>query len=123
MREIRDNARLQYNVVGFLDDNASKVGMKIHGVPVLSDIRDIEAAAQKVNADEALIAIPSANSKEIRRIVEICDESGLKFKTIPGMGELINGKVSVNAIREVAYRDLLGREIISLEEEKIGCPA
>jgi FlaA1/EpsC-like NDP-sugar epimerase len=119
-REIRDNARLLYNVVGFLDDNPTKVGMKIHGVPVLSDIRDIETAAQKVKADEALIAIPSANSKEIRRIVEICDGSGLKFKTIPGMGELINGKVSVNAIREVAYRDLLGREIINLEEEKIG---
>ncbi len=118
-REIRDNARLQYNVVGFLDDNASKVGMKIHGVPVLSDIRDIEAAAQKVNADEALIAIPSANSKEIRRIVEICDKSGLKFKTIPGMGELINGQITVNTIREIAYRDLLGREIIKLDEEKI----
>ena len=94
--------------------------MKIHGVPVLSRISDIRATAKKVKADEALIAIPSANSKDIRRIVEICDESGLKFKTIPGMGELINGKVSVNAIREVAYRDLLGREIINLEEEKIG---
>ena len=119
-REIRDNAQLLYNVVGFLDDNLTKVGMKIHGVPVLSDIKDIETAARKVNADEALIAIPSANSKEMRRIVKICDESGLKFKTIPGMGELINGKISVNAIREVAYRDLLGREIIKLEEEKIG---
>ena len=120
LREIKDNARLQYNVVGFLDDKPNKVGMKIHGVPVLSRISDIRATAKKVKADEALIAIPSANSKDIRRIVEICDESGLKFKTIPGMGELINGKVSVNAIREVAYRDLLGREIINLEEEKIG---
>ena len=120
LREIRDNARLQYNVVGFLDDNPAKIGMKIHGVAVLSDISDVKAVAQKVNADEVLIAIPSANSKDIRRIVEICKESGLKFKTIPGMGELINGKVSVNAIREVAYRDLLGREIINLEEEKIG---
>ena len=120
LREIRDNARLQYNVVGFLDDNPAKEGMKIHGVPVLSDIGDIKVAAKKVSADEALIAIPSANSKEIRRIVEICDKSELKFKTIPGMGELINGQVTVNAIREVAYRDLLGREILKLEEEKIG---
>jgi FlaA1/EpsC-like NDP-sugar epimerase len=119
-REIRDNARLLYNVVGFLDDNPTKVGMKIHGLPVLSNISDIKAAAKKVKADEALIAIPSANSIEIRRIVEICDKSELKFKTIPGMGELINGKVTVNAIREVAYRDLLGREIIRLDEEKIG---
>jgi len=67
-----------------------------------------------------LIAIPSANSTEMRRIVKVCERSGLNFKTIPGMGELINGKVTVNAIREVAYRDLLGREIIRLDEEKIG---
>jgi FlaA1/EpsC-like NDP-sugar epimerase len=107
-------------VVGFLDDNPDKVGMKIHGVPVLSAISDIEPAAKKVNADEALIAIPSANSKQMRGFVEICDKSGLKFKTMPGMGELINGQITVNAIREVAYRDLLGREIIKLEEEKIG---
>jgi FlaA1/EpsC-like NDP-sugar epimerase len=120
LREIRDNARLQYNVVGFLDDNPAKMGMKIHGVSVLSGISDIKVAAKKVSADEALIAIPSASSHDIRRIVDICDNSGLKYKTIPGMGELINGKITVNAIREVAYGDLLGREIISLDEEKIG---
>ena len=119
-REIKDNARLQYNVVGFLDDNVTKVGMKIHGIPVLSEIFDIAAVAKKVKADEALIAIPSANSTEIRRIIDVCKESGLNFKTIPGMSELINGKVTVNAIREVAYRDLLGREIINLDEEQIG---
>jgi FlaA1/EpsC-like NDP-sugar epimerase len=119
-REIKDNAGLQYNVVGFLDDNASKVGMKIHGIPVLSEIDDIVAIAKKVKADEALIAIPSANSTEIRRIIDVCKKSGLNFKTIPGISELINGKVTVNAIREVAYQDLLGREIIHLDEEQIG---
>jgi FlaA1/EpsC-like NDP-sugar epimerase len=118
-REIKDNAGLQYNVIGFLDDNPKKLGMKIHGVPVLSSISNIRAVAQNVQADEALIAIPSANSEEIRRIIGICDESGLKYKTIPSMGELINGRVSVKAIREVAYQDLLGREVINLEEERI----
>jgi FlaA1/EpsC-like NDP-sugar epimerase len=119
-REIRDNARLQYDVVGFLDDNPAKLGMKIHGISVLSNISYLKAVAQKFKADEALIAIPSANSKQMRRIVEICKKSGLKYKTMPGMGELIDGKVTVNAIREVAFQDLLGREIIKLEEEKIG---
>ena len=119
-REIRDNARLRYNVVGFLDDNPSKIGMKIHGVSVLSDTNDIESIAQKVDADEALIAVPSANSQQMRRMVGILEKSGLDFKTIPSMGELIDGNVTVNAIREVDYRDLLGREIIELEEEKIG---
>jgi len=119
-REIRDNARLRYNVVGFLDDNSAKIGKKIHGIPVLSDIRDMQEVVNKIKADEALIAIPSANSNQMRNIVEHCKESNINFKTIPGMGELIDGKVTINAIREVAYRDLLGREVIELDEKQIG---
>jgi FlaA1/EpsC-like NDP-sugar epimerase len=67
-----------------------------------------------------LIAIPSANAEQMRRIVKHCDGSGINFKTVPGMGELINGKVTINTIREVAYRDLLGREIVRLDKEQIG---
>ena len=120
LREIKDNARLKYKVVGFLDDNPSKIGMKIHGIPVLSDIEDVEDTARKVKADELLIAAPSANAEQMRRIVKYCDKSKISFKTVPGMGELINGKVTVNAIRDVAYRDLLGREVIRLDEKTIG---
>ena len=71
-------------------------------------INDIKRIAKKVNADEALIAIPSATSEQMREILTHCRKSGVKFKTIPGIGELINGKVTVNVIREVDYRDLLG---------------
>ncbi len=119
-REIHDNARLQYNVVGFLDDDSAKLGRKIHGIPVLGYIRDIRKVINKTKADEALIAIPSVNSQQMRSIVANCKDSKIKFKTIPGMGELINGKVTINAIREVAYRDLLGREVIKLDKESIG---
>ena len=120
LREIHDNVLLQYRVVGFLDDNPVKVGKKIHGVPVLAYISEIKAVAAKVKANEALLAVPSATGEQMRKIVGLCKESGIPYKTIPGMGELINGKVTVNAIREVAYQDLLGREIIKLEEERIG---
>ncbi len=119
-REIQNNARLQYAVVGFLDDDLTKVGRKIHGIPVLSQIADIKVIAKKINADEALIAIPSATSSQMRKILALCRESGIKFKTIPGMGELINGEVTINTIRDVDYRDLLGREMIKLDEDKIG---
>jgi FlaA1/EpsC-like NDP-sugar epimerase len=119
-REIRDNASLRYRVVGFLDDNPAKVRKKIHGVPVLGHISEIRAAANKVKADEALIAIPSADAQQMRRIVEYCNDSGLEFKTMPGYGELINGRVTINSIREIDYRDLVGRELIELDEEKIG---
>ena len=119
-REIKDNARLRYHVVGFLDDDSAKVGKKIHGVPVLSSIEDIKDVAIKVKAAEALIAIPSASSNQMRNVIKHCKKSGIDFKTMPGMGELIDGKVTVSAIREVAYRDLLGRELIELDEEQIG---
>jgi FlaA1/EpsC-like NDP-sugar epimerase len=119
-REIRDNAMLQYSVVGFIDDDPVKIGRKIHGLPILGPIKEFETAVKKLGANEILIAVPSANSQQMRHIIEHCDNCGISFKTIPGMGELIDGKVTVNAIREVAYRDLLGREMIKLEEEKIG---
>jgi len=119
-REIYNNDRLQYTVIGFLDDDLTKIGKMIHGIKVLGQISDIKRIAKKVNADEALIAIPSATSKRMREILTHCRESGIKFKTIPGIGELINGKVTVNAIREVDYRDLLGRDVIRLDEVKIG---
>lgn len=119
-REIRDNAALRYNVVGFLDDHPVKIGKLIHGIPVLGKIRDIKELSLKVEADELLIAISSATSREMRAIVDYCEASGLPYKTIPGIGELIDGRVTVNSIRDVAYRDLLGREDIKLDEEKIG---
>ena len=119
-REIRDNLNLKYNVVGFLDDDPSKTGKKIHGVPILSPIKEIKTTAQKTGAHELLIAISSATSTQMRSIIDNCNASGLPSKTIPGMGELINGKVTVSAIRDVAYRDLLGRDVVNLEEKEIG---
>ena len=119
-RELRDNVKLCYDVVAFLDDNAAKLGKKIHGVPVMGSTSELKAIADKVKADEALIAIPSATSSQMRNIVSQCKASGIGFKTIPGIGELINGKVTISAIRDVDYRDLLGREVINLDREKIG---
>ena len=115
LREIRDNSSLKLKAVGFLDDNRNKIGRKIHGVPVLGLVSEISAAIKKVSADEALIAIPSATGHQMREIVEYCKESGIPFKTVPGYGELINGRVSVKAIRDVAYPDLLGRAVVKLD--------
>lgn len=118
-REIQDNASLRYNVVGFVDDDATKVNRQIHGVPVLGATANLEMIVSRLNPDELLIAIPSATASQMRSVVDRCKECGVPFKTLPGMGELINGKVSVKAIRDVAYHDLLGRETIRLEEERI----
>ena len=119
-REIHNQYSLPYRTVGFLDDNRNKIGRKIHGVPVLGRISEIGAAIRKVNADEVLIAIPSATGDQMREIVEHCKDSGIPFKTVPGYGELIDGRVSVKAIRDVAYQDLLGRDAVKLDEKGIG---
>jgi FlaA1/EpsC-like NDP-sugar epimerase len=120
LREIRNNPKLKYDVVGFVDDHSSKLGKKIHGIPVLGKVQNLPRVVKEVNADEILIAVPSATAAQIRRIVEACKETGLLFKIIPGYGELIDGRISVNAIREVTYRDLLGREPVNLDQELIG---
>jgi FlaA1/EpsC-like NDP-sugar epimerase len=120
LREIRDNSSLKLKAVGFLDDNRNKIGRKIHGVSVLGFVSEIGAAVKKVNADEVLIAIPSATGHQMREIVEHCKDNGIPFKTVPGYGELIDGRVSVKAIRDVAYQDLLGRDAVKLDEKGIG---
>ena len=119
LREIRDNPRLDYEVVGFLDDDSTKKGMRIHGVPVLGPISRIHDMAFRDEMDEILIALPSAPAKQMKRIIEACEATGLKTRTTPGIGELIDGKVSFKSIREVSFEDLLGRDPVDLDMEII----
>ena len=95
LREIHDNPQLNYTVVGFLDDAPGKIGRKIHGVSVRGIIGDITLVAENTGAEEILIAIPSASAGEMRRIVSLCKQSGLRFKTVPSYGELIDGRISI----------------------------
>lgn len=117
LREILDNPRLRYNPVGLLDDDPRKQGRAIHGVPVLGLIDDLENVP--VQFDEILIAIPSARGEDMRKIVELCDRTGKRFRTIPKIGELIAGRITVNSIREVRLEDLAGRQEINLDQERI----
>lgn len=120
LREIRGNPNLHYDVVGLIDDDLAKLNKAIHGVPVLGTVRDVGEIAKSSSADEIIIAIPSASAIEMRHIVKSCEIIGVPYKTLPGMGELIEGKVSVSVIREVRYEDLLGRRQVDLNMEQIG---
>ncbi|MCX5875963.1 MAG: nucleoside-diphosphate sugar epimerase/dehydratase [Deltaproteobacteria bacterium] len=119
-REINDNKALPYMVAGFLDDNAAKVGQRIHGIPVLGSIAELQGFVSKTRAQEILIAIPSAGREQMQRIVDLCREGDVPFKTLPSLGELISDQVSVKAIRDVSYRDLLGRPPVRLALQEIG---
>ncbi|SMC26515.1 NDP-sugar epimerase, includes UDP-GlcNAc-inverting 4,6-dehydratase FlaA1 and capsular polysaccharide biosynthesis protein EpsC [Desulfacinum hydrothermale DSM 13146] len=119
LREIYDNPHLHYNVVGFLDDDPEKIGRSLHGVGVLGRPDELPLIAERKEIHEVFIAIPSASGKQMRRLVGICDTCGIAYKTLPGIGEIMDGKVSIKALRDVAYEDLLGRPPVSLDTKEI----
>ena len=119
LREIRNNSRLAYRVCGFIDDDPSKVGMRIAGVPVLGTGDTIGALVARHRIAIVLIAIPSATGIEMTRILELCQVADAEFKTVPGLGEVIEERGLAGQIREVAVEDLLGRTPVHLEEGSI----
>jgi len=119
LREIMDNRGLDYEVVCFLDDDPKKRGMKIHGIPILGPLEKVHEMAFRDELDEILIATPTATAKQMRRIIHACEATGLKFRTTPGIGELIDGKVSFKKTREVSFEDLLGRDPVDLDMRSI----
>jgi FlaA1/EpsC-like NDP-sugar epimerase len=119
LREIFENPLMNFKVKGFVDDNIQKKGLMIHGVPVLGQVDQLPGLVKDYEIQEVLIALPSASGKDMRRIIETCDSANVRYKTLPGIGELIDGKVSIKALRDVNYQDLLGRSPVQLKEDQI----
>ncbi|HLR35939.1 MAG TPA: polysaccharide biosynthesis protein, partial [Tissierellales bacterium] len=119
IKELRTHDTLKSMPVAIVDDDIKKEGQSINGVPILGNRRDIQRICKKEDIDEIIIAIPSANRKEIREIVSEARKTNCKTKIVPGMYELIDGKVSIKKIRDVEIEDLLGREEIKLDMEEI----
>jgi len=120
LREIMENPGTNYGVVGFIDDNPKKIRHAIHGVPILGTLQQLADIVKEDEIDELVIAAPSTSAMQMRRMVNFCKGTGLPYKTLPGLYELVEGKVTVSSIREVRYEDLLGREPVELEMEQIG---
>jgi len=119
LREIIENDHLRYLVVGFIDDDRRKHGRSIHGIPVLGSLHDMARIVENMDIKEIMIAIPSATGDQIRRIVTICKACQIAYKTLPGIGEIIDGRVSIKALRDVNYEDLLGRTPVQLDMGEI----
>ena len=121
-REIAENTSLGMQLVGFVDDAREKIGTRIHGVKVLGGHGQIGALCGKYRIDEIIIAIPSASPSVVRHIVEHCREVSATFRILPGIGDLIDGKVNVRSLRNVDLEDLLGRDPVALDAELLAPP-
>lgn len=111
-REVQRTPSLGYKVVGFVDDNVKLLGHSIHQFPVLGNTDSLSQLVDEHDIDEALLVIPSAGGEAIKTIVEKCRAVGLPHRITPGIFELIDGRVSVNQIRDVQIEDLLGRKVV-----------
>ncbi len=117
---VRDLLReREYFVIGFLDDNTRLKGAKIRGIPVLGTVAVLPSTVEDSQVDIIMIAIPSATSKQMRRIVELCEQSGVPFRTLPGMQDLVSGRSTLTELREVAIDDLLDRDPVKLDWDGI----
>jgi FlaA1/EpsC-like NDP-sugar epimerase len=119
LREIRDNYYLLYKIEGFIDDDPAKQGRTIHGVKVLGPVNKMPKIIERKSIKEVLIAIPSATGEQMRTIVDTCQHCEIPYKVLPGIGEIIDGRVSVKMLRDINYEDLLRRSPVHLDVEKI----
>jgi len=112
-RDLRRDSR--YTVVGFVDDKPSLRGASINGHPVLSRLDQLPEVAREAAVDMLLIALPGASTSEMRRVVALCDATGLPYRTVPRLEDVVAGRAQFNQIKEVAIDDLLGRDAVELD--------
>ena len=118
-REIEHRPQLAMKVVGFVDDQRTKWNSHIRGIRVTGPIANIARIADNTRADEALIAIPSASGKRVREIIHHLSQADLTFKTMPGIDQIVSGKVHVSQLRPVNVEDLLRRTKIELPGDPV----
>jgi FlaA1/EpsC-like NDP-sugar epimerase len=119
VKELEQSPFSDSKAIAIIDDDENKKNMKLHGVPVVGNRYDIVRVAKEMNIDEIIIAIPSAPKKEINAIYSECSKTDCKVRILPSISHIINGNVSMKKVRDVELEDLLGREPVKLELNKI----
>jgi FlaA1/EpsC-like NDP-sugar epimerase len=119
LKEIRKQSNSHYNVVGFVDDDPSKRGLRLSGVRVLGGTNHLRGLVRKHRVEEVIFAIPSSEGALMRRVIASCERAKAHFKTLPGITAIIDGKVSISQIKDVEIEDLLGREPVVLDQTAI----
>ena len=119
LKEIRKQANSPYNVVGFVDDALDKRGLRLSGVRVLGGTKHLRALVRRHRIEEVIFAIPSGDAELMRRVIAACERAKTRFKTLPGITAMIDGKISVTQIKDVEIEDLLGRDPVVLDQTAI----
>ena len=119
IKEIKRHPEYGKRVAVVIDDDPAKIGQRISGVKIAGDHTKIRKIARRYGINEIIIAIPSAGNKVIQNIAGECSRTFCKIKTLPGLIDIIDGRVSVSKLRDVAIEDLLGRESVELNTREI----
>ncbi|MBN2121037.1 MAG: polysaccharide biosynthesis protein [Candidatus Omnitrophica bacterium] len=118
LREFRNNPYMNYRVIGFIDDDRAKKNLRIHGIRILGDRKEIPNIAKQYEIEEIIIAIPSAKGEVIREILGWCQIPEIKIKIVPGVDKILSGQLQVK-LREVKPEDLLGRKVVRIDEKEV----
>lgn len=118
-KEIQGRGEMGLEIRGFVDDDLQKQGAVVQGVKVLGTSRDLPRLVDELGIDHVIITVAQASRRDLRRIVEICERCDMRARIIPGLYEILDGRVEVSAIRDVEIEDLLGREQVQLEEDEV----
>ena len=116
-REILTAAHNKYDIAGFIDDSLEKKNGLLHGKKIFGSLNDLPRL--KIKYDEIVITAPSASGDQMRKIVEVCKKTGKPYKTVPSLSEMIDKEISLDVIRDVSYADLLGRDEVKLDMNRI----
>ncbi|MEE9494059.1 MAG: nucleoside-diphosphate sugar epimerase/dehydratase [Gammaproteobacteria bacterium] len=119
VRDLYRDRSQAFTPVGFVDDKREKQGQEIQGVRVLGRPEQLPSLVDRLDIDLLLIAVPSSTSKQMQRIVEYCEQTSVPFRTLPCLDDLMAGRVTTQALREVSIDDLLGRESARLDWDSI----
>lgn len=119
IKEVKKHKSLNYDIIGLIDDDVSKIGQVINGIKVLGTRREIIKICDKKEIEEIFITVPSIPFQERREIYNICKKTNCKLKTLPGIYEIISGDVNISQLRDVDINDLLGRNPIKLNNDNI----
>jgi FlaA1/EpsC-like NDP-sugar epimerase len=119
LKDLLHNRSAHLHPVGLVDDDRRKLGLRLHGVPVLGTMAAIPGLVQRLRVDLVLLAIPSATSALVREVAALCEQAAVTLKVLPSVQEIVGGKVTARDIRDLRIEDLLGRKQVETDLEAV----